>query len=96
MKSFLDCNIWSVNDLFVDELGFTFVRRVYQYNSNTSEFNTPIPPGFIQIPEFEIKNLHLLDNLDYSRIHEFRIPIIRKDSNGQWQIDLKHYENSYL
>lgn len=95
MTSFLNCNIWSVNDFLIDSMGFTFVKRVYPYNSDTEEFNTPIPPGFIQIPEFEIQNLHLLDGLDYDFINAFKIPIIRIE-NGQWKIDLKHYEDTYL
>jgi hypothetical protein len=95
MKPYLECNIWSVNDMVIDDMGFTFVKRVYPYNSDTDEFNMPIPPGFIQIPEFEIKNLNLLDGLDYDFINRFKIPIIRID-NGEWKIDLKHYEDTHL
>lgn len=95
MKPFLDCNIWSVNDMLVDNMGFAFVKMIYPYNSNTEEFNTSIPPGFIQIPEPEIKNLHLLDGLDYEFINAFRIPIIRIE-NDEWKIDLTHYEDTYL
>lgn len=96
MSSFLNCNIWSVHNLYVDEEGFTLVRRVYFYNSDTEEFNNPVPPGFVQIPEFEIKNLHLLNNLDYERIDRFRIPILRQDEFGDWSINLKYYENTYV
>jgi hypothetical protein len=81
----------------VDDLGFTLVRKIYPYNSDTEEFNTPIPPGFIQIPEFEIKRLELLDNLDYDLINKFRIPLLRRNTyTGEWSIDLRYYENIYL
>jgi hypothetical protein len=96
MSAFINCNIWSVHNLYVDDFGYTLVRRIYPYNSDTSEFNAPIPPGFIQIPEFEIKNLHLLDNLDYDLINKFSIPIIKRDEEGNWSIDLKCYEAAYL
>jgi hypothetical protein len=97
MKPFLDCNIWSINDLTVDDFGFFKIKRIYYYNSNTEEFNTPIPPGFIQIPEFEIKNLNLLKTIDFNFINKFEIPILRKDLDGKWTIDLTYYdENSYL
>jgi restriction endonuclease S subunit len=94
--SFLDCNIWSINDSIMDDNGFTIVKRVYPYNSDTDEFNNPIPPGFIQIPEFCIKNLHLLQELDYNFINQHAIPIIRKDELDEWTIDLKYYEDTYL
>jgi hypothetical protein len=96
MTSFLKCNIWSVNDLTIDPNGFTFIKRVYPYDSDTEEFNTSIPPGFIQIPEFEIKNLHLLNGLDFNFINEFKIAIIRRDKDGSWLIDLKYYEDTYI
>jgi hypothetical protein len=96
MTSFLNCNIWSVHNLYVDDYGYTLVRRIYPYNSDTAEFNTPIPPGFIQIPEFEIKNLHLLNGLDYDFINKNSIPILRRDEFGDWSIDLKYYENTYV
>jgi hypothetical protein len=96
MSSFLNCNIWSINDCIMSEDGYTVVRRVYEYNSDTDDFNTPIPPGFIQIPEFEIKNLHLLNNLNYDFINEFKIPIIKKQTDGSWSVDLKYYNDTYL
>jgi hypothetical protein len=96
MKPFLNCNIWSINDCIMTQDGYTFIKRIYPYNSDTDEFNTSIPPGFIQIPEFEIKNLHLLENLDYAFINKFRIPIIKKDNFDCWTIDLKYYEDTYL
>jgi hypothetical protein len=96
MKPFINCNIWSVNDSVVIDNEFYFVRRVYHYNSDTEEFNNPIPPGFVQIPEFKIKDLHLLDNLDYDFINQHRIPIIRKNEQDEWTIDLRYYEDTYL
>ena len=58
MIPFLDCNIWSV---VMIEDNFALVESVYHYNSlfgnvNTLEISTTI--GSIQIPEFEIQNLH--------------------------------------
>ena len=96
MTPFLNCNIWSINDRIMDDNGFTIVKRVYPYNSNTDEFNNPIPPGFIQIPEFVIKNLHLLQGLDYEFINKYGIPIIRKNEQDEWTIDLRYYEDTYL
>jgi hypothetical protein len=81
--------------MIIDD-GFYFISRVYYYDSNTEEFNNPIPPGFVQIPEFEIKNLHLLDSVDYEFVNNFKIPIIRKDNFDSWSIDLKHYNDTYL
>lgn len=96
MTSFLNCAIWSINGHIIDDNGFAHIRKVYWYDSNTDEFNTPIPPGFIQIPEFEIGDLHLLDRVDYDFINEYKIPIIRRDKNNKWKIDLTYYENTYL
>jgi hypothetical protein len=93
MNSFLDCPIWSVNYLQIDNYGFTFPKRVYYYNSNTEEFNSPIPPGFVQIPEFEIKNINLLDTIDFELIDKYAIPILRRNEKNEWSIDLLNYEN---
>jgi hypothetical protein len=63
--AFLDCNIWSVhliNQPYIEH-NFFLVENVYYYNSLTSGiivFN----PNCTQIPEFEIKDLHLLDQVD--------------------------------
>jgi hypothetical protein len=92
MKPFLDCNIWSVGHIS-DDMGFSLVQKIYPYYSDTEEFNFSIEPGFIQIPEFEITNLHLLDNLDYTIINQFRVPILKRTETGIWTIDLTHYEN---
>ena len=47
----------------------------------------------MQIPEFEIKDLHLLDQLDYELINKHTIPVLYKDDKS-WKIDLTMY-NEY-
>jgi hypothetical protein len=94
MTPFLDCNIFSITYDSFNE--YYVIAKVYKYNSNTEEFNTPIPPGFTQIPEFEIDNLNLLQNLDYNFINKFKIPIIKREDSGRWKIDLKYYEDTYI
>ncbi len=90
-KPFLDCNIWSVhliNQPYI-EYNFYLVENIYHYNSLTTGiivFN----PNCIQIPEFEIKNLHLLDGLDYDIINKYTIPILHKHED-RWTIDLRIY-----
>jgi hypothetical protein len=92
-EAFLDCNIWSVhliNQPYIEH-NFFLVENVYYYNSLTSGiivFN----PNCMQIPEFEIKDLHLLDQVDYGRINKYTIPILYKD-NDSWKIDLTVYND---
>jgi hypothetical protein len=92
--AFLDCNIWSVhliNQPYIQH-NFFLVENVYHYNSLTSGiivFN----PNCIQIPEFEIKDLHLLDKLDYDLINKHTIPVLYKD-DACWKINLSVY-NEY-
>lgn len=93
--AFLNCNIWSV-DLTTKqpyfEQNFFLVEKVYYYNSLTSGiivFN----PNCIQVPEFEIKDLHLLDELDYDFINKYTIPVLYKNEDS-WKIDLTIY-NEY-
>lgn len=76
------------------ELNFFLVSEVYHYNSLTSgiiNFNI----DHIQIPEFEIKDIHLLNGLDYDYINKHMIPILCKTDNN-WKIDLTLYENHKL
>jgi hypothetical protein len=93
-EAFLDGNIWSV-DLTRQpyiEHKFFLVENVYYYNSLTSGiivFN----PNCIQIPEFEIKDLHLLDGVDYEFINKYTIPLLYKHDES-WKIDLTIY-NEY-
>ena len=93
-QAFLDCNIWSVdliNQPYIEH-NFFLVENVYYYNSLTSGiivFN----PNCMQIPEFEIKDLHLLDQLDYELINKPTIPVLYKDDKS-WKIDLTMY-NEY-
>lgn len=95
---FLDCNIFSVHNLPVTQDEFYMIENVYYHNSLTSgivEFN----PITIQIPESEIKDLHLLEEIDPKIVNENNIPILRRiiDSNEEiWKIDLSHYEHFKL
>lgn len=95
-NSFLDCNIWSVNatEQPYIENNFFLVSSVYYYNSLASGiFNFDIE--CIQIPEFEINNVHLLDGLDFNFINKHTIPILHKNEDN-WKIDLTIYEDFKL
>ena len=92
-EAFLDCNIWSVNltgQPYIEH-NFFLVENVYYYNSLTSGI-VVFNPNCMQIPEFEIKNLHLLDGVDYEFINKHTIPLLYKDDS--WKIDLTIY-NEY-
>lgn len=94
--AFLDCNIWSVNATeqpYIDH-NFFLVSSVYYYNSLASGiFNFDVE--CIQIPEFEINGVDLLDGLDFDFINKHSIPILlRKDDT--WKIDLTIYEDFKL
>jgi hypothetical protein len=93
---FLNCNIWSVQitDQPYYEQNFYLVSSVYHYNSLTSGIIN-FDMNCIQIPEFEIHNIKLLDNLDFNVINENSIPILYRDNNT-WRIDLKIYEDYKL
>lgn len=92
--AFLDCNIWSVdliNQPYIQH-NFFLVENIYYYNSLTSGiivFN----PNCMQIPEFEIANIHLLDKVDYNLTNKYSIPILYKEQDF-WKIDLTIY-NEY-
>ena len=73
---------------------FYYVSRVYFYDSLNSDI-TEFQPELIHIPEFEINNLHLLQNIDYTVINANSIPILKNTSNS-WEIDLTYYENFKL
>lgn len=95
-EAFLNCNIWSVDithDAYNDS-NFFLVDRIYHYNSLTSGI-VVFNPNCIQIPEFEIKELHLLDGLDYDFINRNVIPILCK-IDQYWKIDLTHYHRIRL
>jgi hypothetical protein len=94
--AFLNCNIWSVKltDQPYIKQNFFLISAVYYYNSLTSgifEFDMEC----IQIPEFEIKNIHLLNGLDFDFINKNTIPILYKDIDN-WKIDLRAYEDIKL
>jgi hypothetical protein len=89
--AFLDCNILSINliDQPYNDHNFFLIEKVYYYNSLTSGiivFN----PGSVQIPEFEIRDIHLLDGLDYDFINKENVPILSRIDNN-WKIDLTLY-----
>ena len=93
--AFLNCNIWSVNitQPYIDN-NFYLVESVYQYdslNSGIINFNLEC----IQIPEFEIQNIDLLNNIDFDFVNKHSIPILHKN-NDTWQIDLRIYEDFKL
>ena len=92
MNSFLNCNIWSV---YLEETGLAFVKSIYPYNSNTSDFNIPTPIECIQIPDFEINNLELLNKLDHVLISKYKISIIKKDKDEQWHLNLEDYDKYF-
>jgi hypothetical protein len=44
----------------------------------------------MQIPEFEIKDMHLLDGVNPRLTYKFNIPILR-NAEDSWKIDLALY-----
>ena len=96
--AFLNCNIWSVNDDSIPQdlydIDFFLVSNIYYYNSLTSGI-LYFDINCIQIPEFEIQNLHLLHNLNFDLINKHTIPILCK-INESWKIDLRIYEDFKL
>lgn len=95
--AFLNCNIWSVNNLIrcsIDTCDFFLVSEVYYYNSLHSgivDFNVDC----IQIPEFEIQNIDLINQIHFNIINRHSIPILCRVDNC-WKIDLIFYENYKL
>lgn len=93
MIPFLNCNIWSIlSNPFND---FYLVESIYPHNSLTDKINKTHNPGCFQIPEFEIKNLDLLHQIDPHIVNANNIPVIRRDENDEWEINLLHY-NQYV
>jgi hypothetical protein len=73
---------------------FYLVEDVYYHNSMESgiiEFNSEC----IQIPEFEIQDIHLLDGVDCNFTNRYNIPILYRN-NEIWKIDLRIYEDYKL
>lgn len=88
MSSFLDCYIWSISCCNIDQ--YFLIEKVYYHNSLTNDF-VSIVPGNVQVPEFEIKNIHLLNQVDFDIINKNQIPIIKLNDDDSWSIDLKYY-----
>jgi hypothetical protein len=95
-SAFLDSEIWSVNIVqqpYIDH-NFYLVTNVYYYNSLKSGI-VNFDLECIQIPLFEIHNIHLLDKLDYNLINKNSIPILYRYKDD-WKIDLRIYEDFKL
>lgn len=95
--AFLNCAILSVHALgkLNTHPNFFFISSVYFYNSLTSGiFNFDLE--CIQIPEFEIQDSHLLKGLDFNLITKNSIPILYRNNNDTWKIDLRLYEDFEL
>lgn len=89
--AFLNCNIWSVHSInqpYIDQNLF-LVSAIYHYNSLTSGIHN-FNPECIQVPEFDIKEIHLLEGLNYDFITKQNIPILSRIDNS-WKIDLTLY-----
>jgi len=94
--AFLNCNIWSVHPLKQPyiEYNFYLVSNVYYYNSlNSGIYNFDLE--CVQIPEFEIRNLNLLDNIEFDFVNKYYIPILYRN-NETWNIDLRIYDDFKL
>ena len=94
MSSFLECNIWSLypDNRTNDE--YWFIEKVYQFNSDNSEFNRDVNIRTLQIPEFCIRNLYLLEEIDLYFARDNQIPVIR-GCGDDWTVELTHYEKAY-
>ena len=96
INAFLNSNIWSVHSIdqpYIND-NFYLVESVYHYNSlHSGIFNFNL--NCIQIPEFEIQDIHLLNELDFDFINTNTIPILHKNETG-WKIDLRLYEDYKL
>ena len=90
MTPFLNCNIWSILPNPFDD--FYLVESIYLHNSLTDKINNTHNPMCFQIPEFEIKNLDLLNQINLDIVNANSIAVIRRDENDEWEINLSHYE----
>jgi len=96
--AFLNCSIFSIHNLPVTEDNFHMVENIYHHNSLTSGI-IQFHQTTVQVPEFEIQDLHLLHKVDTKIINENGIPIIKRIigvNEEYWKIDLTHYENYKL
>jgi hypothetical protein len=93
-NAFLNCSIFSVHNLPVTEDEFYMVENVYYHNSLTSGI-VEFKQETIQIPEYEIQDLHLLNAIDFNIINQYGIPILKRNiglTEESWKIDLTHYD----
>ena len=91
---FLDCSIFSVHNLAVTEDDFYMIENVYYYNSLTSGI-VEFKQTTIQIPEYEIQDLFLLNTIDTNIINQHGIPVLKRViglNEEYWKIDLTYYE----
>jgi hypothetical protein len=81
MKPFIDCNIWIIPDNPESHKwgNFYYIYLIHQYNSLTGSFNTEFSEGFYKIPESEIKNLHLIQMVDWNILQQKSIPILKNN-----------------
>jgi hypothetical protein len=96
--AFLNCDILSVYTLESTDDHFHLIDKIYYHNSLDKE-SINFQYVCIQIPHYEVTNYHLLRNLDYDLVYNFRIPLIKRIVNSEnefWEIDLKYYENYKL
>lgn len=93
MKPFLDCNIWSVLPAKI-HLGYFLIEKIYHYNSLTDKVE--LNSTSIQIPEFEINDIHLLETIDLDLVNVNNIPILKQDIGDNnvetWRIGLDFYD----
>ena len=97
--AFLNCIVWSVpsSQPYIED-NFYLVDSTYHHNSLEDKLHN-FRYDSIQIPEFEIKNNYLLDELNYDIINKNSLPILKRvieNDNEHWTIDLKYYENYKL
>lgn len=92
-EAFLDCNVWELCPLYEytqEDTVFFLVLKVYHYNSLHSDI-VNYTPSTIQVPQFEIQNLSLLDDLNYDLISRHKIPIISRYNDECFKVDFTIY-----
>jgi hypothetical protein len=82
----------SLRRSYVDD-EFYFIIGGYYYNSLNSDFKIYTEVGTIQIPEGLVKNILVIETLDKSKLNGK--PVVKRNENNTWEIDLKYYEQDY-